>query len=118
MVTTVCSRYENAPRALIEAMSLGCPIVAARVGGVPEIMQDQVDGLLHRPEDPDDLAARIVALLNNPDQAAELGRQAAATCERRFDPDVIATRSVEFYREAIQRQEARHRSARRSTITA
>jgi glycosyltransferase involved in cell wall biosynthesis len=118
MITTVCSRYENAPRALIEAMSLGCPIVAARVGGIPEIMQDQVDGLLHRPEDPDDLAARIVGLLNNPDQATELGRQAGATCERRFDPDVIATRSVEFYRQAIHRRSARHRSARRNTITA
>ena len=118
MVTVVCSRYENAPRVLIEAMSLGCPIVAARVGGIPEIMQDQVDGLLHRPEDPDDLAARIIALLNNPDQAIELGRQAGATCERRFDPDVIASHSVEFYREAIRRREAGHRSARRSTITA
>jgi glycosyltransferase involved in cell wall biosynthesis len=118
MVTTVCSRYENAPRALIEAMSLGCPIVAARVGGIPEIMEDQVDGLLHRPEDPDDLAVRIVALLNNPDHATELGRQAAVTCERHFAPDVIASRSVEFYREAIQRRGSRNRNARCGITTA
>src|SRR5262249_44877540 len=49
MVSVVCSRYENAPRALIEALSLGCPTVAARVGGVPEILQDGTDGRLPRP---------------------------------------------------------------------
>ena len=111
MVSVVCSRYENAPRALIEALSLGCPTVAARVGGIPEILQDQVDGLLHRPEDPDDLAVQIVALLGDPARAAELGRHAAATCERRFYPEVIATRMVEFYRRVIARRQASRREA-------
>jgi glycosyltransferase involved in cell wall biosynthesis len=103
LVSVVCSRYENAPRALIEALSLGCPTVAARVGGIPEILQDQVDGLLHRPGDPDDLAAQIVALLGNPARAAELGRHAAATCERRFSAHVVAAQSVEFYRRTLGR---------------
>ena len=101
MVTVICSRYENAPRALIESISLGCPTVAARVGGIPEILQDQVDGLQHRPEDPDDLAGQIITLLNNPVRAAELGRHAAATCEKRFNPEVIADRMVRFYRQVI-----------------
>jgi glycosyltransferase involved in cell wall biosynthesis len=102
MVTTVCSRYENAPRALIETMSLGCPIVAARVGGIPEILEDNRDGLLHRPEDSDDLAAQIIALLNNPARSADLGRNAAATCERRFHPEIIARQTIEFYRRLIR----------------
>ena len=104
MVTVVCSRYENAPRALIEAMSLGCPIVAARVGGIPEILEDQRDGLLHRSEDSDDLAAQIIALLNNPARSAELGRSAAATCVRRFHPEIIAAQMVEFYRRLTRRR--------------
>ena len=101
MINVICSRYENAPRALIESISLGCPTVAARVGGIPEILQDQVDGLQHRPEDPDDLANQIITLLNNPVRAAELGRQAAVTCEKRFNPEVIAERMVRFYRHVI-----------------
>jgi glycosyltransferase involved in cell wall biosynthesis len=115
MVTTVCSRFENAPRALIEAMSLGCPIVAARVGGIPEIMQDQADGLLHAPEDPDDLAAQIVSLLNCPGRATELGRHAAATCQRRFHPEEIAGQSIQFYRSAIRRGGSRCTGARHGT---
>ena len=102
MVTIVCSRYENAPRVVIEAMSLGCPIVAARVGGIPELLEDGWDGLLHRAEDPDNLAARILSLLNNPARAAELGRNAAATCERRFHPEIIARQTVAFYRRFIR----------------
>ena len=104
MVTTVCSRYENAPRALIEAMSLGCPIVAARVGGIPEILEDQRDGILHRPQDPDDLAAKILSLLKNRHRAAELGRNAAETCDRRFHPEIIARQTIEFYRRQTQRR--------------
>jgi glycosyltransferase involved in cell wall biosynthesis len=104
MVTIICSRYENAPRALIEAMAMGCPIVAARVGGIPEILEDQRDGLLHRSEDQGDLAAQIIALLRCPSRGAELGSNAAMTCLRRFHPEIIARQTIEFYRRLIQRR--------------
>src|SRR5262249_38213008 len=100
-------RYENFPSTVVEAMTMGCPIVAARVGGIPEIVQDQVNGLTHRPEDPGDLAAQIIVLLNDPARASQLGGQAAATCESRYHPDVIAARMVDFYRQVIRRWEQR-----------
>jgi glycosyltransferase involved in cell wall biosynthesis len=96
-VVVVCSRYENCPLTALEAMALGCPIVAARVGGIPEVIRDGIDGLLHRPGDPDDLAAKILALLGNPDHAAQLGRHAACRCEQEFDPMVVATRMAAHY---------------------
>ena len=105
MVTVVSSRYETFSSATLEALTMGCPTVAARIGGICEIVQDQVDGLLHRPDDPDDLAAKILTLLNNPGHAALLGRQGADTCERRFHPNVIASRFVEFYSQTIRRCE-------------
>jgi glycosyltransferase involved in cell wall biosynthesis len=106
MVTVICSRYENAPLSLTEAMSLGCPIVAARVGGIPESLQDQVDGLLHNPEDTRDLAAKIISMLRDPARAAQLGRQAAITCEQRFYPEVVAARMIDFYRRVLARWNA------------
>jgi glycosyltransferase involved in cell wall biosynthesis len=101
MVNVVCSRYETICRVLMETMAVGCPFVAARAGGIPEAFQDDIDGLSHRSEDADDLASKIITLLNDPARAAQLGRQAAATCEERFHPDVIAERMVDFYRQAI-----------------
>ena len=101
MITVICSRYENFPFAVIEAMALGCPIVAAKTGGIPEILQDGVNGLLHRSGEPSDVAAKIIHLLRNPPQAVQLGRQAAADCERRFYPDVVARRFADFYRRTI-----------------
>ena len=104
MLTVVCSRYETFSSATLEAMTAGCPTVAARVGGIREILEDEVDGLLHQPGDADDLAAKILTLLNDPARAARLGRQAAETCQRRFHPRVIASRFVEFYSQMIGRQ--------------
>jgi glycosyltransferase involved in cell wall biosynthesis len=88
---------------VLEAAVMGCPIVAARVGGIPEIISDGVDGLLHRPEDIDDLAAKIMSLLEEPGRAAELSRNAVATFDRRFHPELLADRWVDFYRRAIRR---------------
>jgi glycosyltransferase involved in cell wall biosynthesis len=97
MVSVVCSRFENFPGTVLEAGAMGCPVVAARVGGIPEIVRDGVDGLLHRAGDPADLAAKIVALLTDPPRAAELGRRAAARYEREFHPVAVAARMAAHY---------------------
>jgi glycosyltransferase involved in cell wall biosynthesis len=107
MVSVVCSRYESFPNTVTEAMALGCPIVAARAGGIPEAVHDSVNGLLHQPGDAGDLADKIVALLQDPVQAAKLGRRAAEDCERLFYPDVVASNLVAFYRRVIQRRAER-----------
>ena len=103
MVTVVCSRYENFPLTVVEAMALGCPTVAANAGGIPEIVRDGVNGLLHQSASTLDLASKIVQLVRNPAQAAELGRQAAIDCERQFYPDVVAQRLIDCYRRIIAR---------------
>jgi glycosyltransferase involved in cell wall biosynthesis len=97
MISVACSRYEVFGLALAEAMALGCPVVAARVGGIPEVVRDGVDGLLHRGGDPDDLAAKIVDLLRDPARAADLGQRAASRCEQEFHPLTVAARMVAHY---------------------
>ena len=103
MVSVACSRYESFSYTVIEAMALGCPTIGANAGGIAEILDDGVNGLLHRVGDPSDIAAKIIDLLKSPGRAAELGRQAAADCERRYYPEVVAAKLVEFYRRVISR---------------
>ena len=69
----VCSPYENLPLAVLETIALGCPLVAARVGGIPQVLGVHANSLLHRASDSEDLAAQIIALLNDPERAAQLG---------------------------------------------
>lgn len=66
------SRSEGSPLALLEALAAGCPIVATRVGGVPELVQDGTSALLVPPEDPAALAAAVIRVLTEPVLAERL----------------------------------------------
>jgi glycosyltransferase involved in cell wall biosynthesis len=107
LVTVVCSRYENLPLAVLETMALGCPLVAARVGGIPEVLDGHANSLLHCAGNSDDLAAQIIALLNDPERAAQLGKQAAIDSQERLSPETIAARTVDCYGKATERNRLR-----------
>lgn len=107
MVSVVCSRYETFSFVALETIALGCPLIAARVGGIPEIIDGHTNGLLHRACDPDDLAAQIVALLNDPQRAAQLGRQAAIDSSQRFSHELVAERALNCYGKAVERTRSR-----------
>jgi glycosyltransferase involved in cell wall biosynthesis len=82
---------------LIEAMAAGKPIVASRIGGVPEIIDDGVDGLLFEPWDSRGLSEAVNTLLGDPGLAAEMGRRAHAEAEERFSWPKVARRIEEVY---------------------
>ncbi|MBN2345279.1 MAG: glycosyltransferase family 4 protein [Candidatus Aminicenantes bacterium] len=72
------------PRAVLEAAALGKPIVASRVGGVPEILEDRVSGILFEPGNAAALAAALSDLLQDPATASRLGMAARKIVEDRF----------------------------------
>jgi glycosyltransferase involved in cell wall biosynthesis len=103
VVTVVASRYETFCYTVAEAMAAGSPLVATRVGAIPELVRDGSNGLLCRPGEAADLADKILAVLSAPRRAAELGARAALDCERLYHPDIIATRIADFYRRVISK---------------
>ena len=76
------SRYEGFPIALVEAMATGLPCVATTVGGIPEIVEDGVNGLLVPPGDPDRLGAAIERYLTDPSLARACGEAARESAEK------------------------------------
>ncbi len=79
------SRWEEPfGRVLIEAMAQGLPVIAARNGGVPEIINDSENGLLVPPDSPPDLADAINTLLRDPARATHLSHNAFITIRSRF----------------------------------
>jgi glycosyltransferase involved in cell wall biosynthesis len=81
------SLSEGSPNALLEAMACGLPVVATRVGGVPEIATDGATALLVPPKDPLSLARAIDRLLDDVDLGAALGTAARRAVLSRHTPE-------------------------------
>ena len=91
------SYMENAPNTLLEAMCVGVPCVAARVGGVASMLRDGVEGLIFRRGDLRDLASRLERVLLNPELARTLGLAGAARVRSANEPAHVASRTIEIY---------------------
>ncbi len=91
------SHAEGLPVALLEAMAAGCPVVATKVGGIPDLVTDGVDGLLVPPRDPEALAAAIRRVLTDPALARRLGCNARATVAAHFSPERAMERLEDLY---------------------
>lgn len=106
-------RMEGIPVALMEAMASGVPVVATRLSGIPELVEDGATGLLVEPGDAGGLAAAIARVLDDDDLAVELARQARARVEASFSLAAEAGRLGDLLDASIARgQDPRPRRAR------
>jgi glycosyltransferase involved in cell wall biosynthesis len=96
-VAILSSDFEGIPLALLEFMDAAKPIVATRVGGIPELIEDGVHGVLVEPRDEPALARAIVDLLRDPRRGRELGIRARERRRREFDLDATVQRLQELY---------------------
>jgi len=100
-VCVVPSLWENFPYACLEAMASGCAVVASAVGGVPEIVTDEVDGLLVPPSHPHALAAAVIRLLSDPLLRQRLGARARATVRDRFSLGAACAETARLYQSLV-----------------
>jgi glycosyltransferase involved in cell wall biosynthesis len=87
---------ENMPIALIEALSCGVPILAAPVGGIPEVFHDGVEGRYWSLDNPAESAATLVKLLEDPATFQKMSAAARHRFETQFDEEVVGARLVAF----------------------
>jgi glycogen synthase len=98
----VCpSIYEPFGIINLEAMACGTPVVASRVGGIPEVVQDGETGWLVEPGDPAALAGALQAVLADPARARRMGEAGRRRVEAHFSWDRIAALTMDVYRQAI-----------------
>jgi glycosyltransferase involved in cell wall biosynthesis len=94
------SLNEGMGRVLIEAMVLAKPIVATRVGGVPDVVEDGSSGLLVPPADPDALADAICTIMKNPALASKLASH-AAICSQKFSHTEMIRQLENLYKSVM-----------------
>ena len=93
--------FENASMSVLEAMAAGVPIIASRIGGLPEQITDGREGLLVPPGNADALAAAMRSLWVNPALAIVMGERARQTQRKRFAPPEHIAGLVDIYRAAV-----------------
>jgi glycosyltransferase involved in cell wall biosynthesis len=96
-ILVLSTHYEGLPLALVEAMAYAKPVVATAVDGIPELIKDGVDGFLTPHADAEDLAAKLLALLDQPAFAARLGTAARRTVLQNFTAEHFAGRMMDLY---------------------
>ena len=95
------SRGENLPIAILEAMAAALPVVATRVGGVPEVVVDGETGLLVEPEDAAGLAEALDRVASDEAFRQRLGQAGATRIVEHFDARSMARQMVELYRKLV-----------------
>lgn len=95
------TRTEGVPQALLQAFATGVPVVASRIGGIPEVVTDGETGLLVPSESAEALAAGIDRVLDDPEGAARRARAARALVEARFSHTRAVDRLLSVYADVL-----------------
>jgi len=96
-LTVLASGKESFPNALMESMAHGVPVVATRVGGVPELVRDGIDGILVESGKPEQLAAAMLELLEKPELRRRMGNAARARIRDGFSVAAMITKTEDLY---------------------
>lgn len=98
------SLWEGLPVTCIEAGACRLPVVASRVGGIPEVVQDGKSGLLVPPKDEVAFAREIIRLIRSPDLCRQMGDHGRHVIEERFDVVSVARRTEDLYLSLCRRE--------------
>jgi glycosyltransferase involved in cell wall biosynthesis len=96
-VAASSSDFEGSPLSVLEYMEAALPVVSTRVGGVPDLVEDGVTGLLVDRGDPEALANAIAELLRDPERRVQMGRIGRDRRRSKFDIDVTVERIEQLY---------------------
>lgn len=101
-IVTLVSFEEATPMAIAEAMATGTPILASNVGGVPYMIKNGKNGLMVDPNDPRDIAEKLLILIEDENLRKRLGENAKKEAERRWRCEIIARKLLDLYLEVLE----------------
>ena len=100
VLPSIC--YEGFPSVVIEAMIRQKPVICSRIGGLPEVVDDGVTGLLFEPSNSDDLVEKIRCLWDRPELCRKMGRAGRKKALHEYSPEKYYERLMAVYEKAIK----------------
>jgi glycosyltransferase involved in cell wall biosynthesis len=110
-VAVLSTNSEGSPLSVMEYMDAGLPVVATRVGGIPDLIDDGVQGLLVEPQDAAGLGDAIARVLDDPEEARRMGERGRERRRREFDIDVMVSNLQDLYLELFGKTRRGRREA-------
>lgn len=99
--------FEVLPMTIIEAFACGVPVIASRLGAMAELVDDGRTGLLFKPGDPEDLAAKIEWAWTHPKRMREMGKEARREYEEKYTAERNYQLLMDIYHRAIANKKAK-----------
>lgn len=90
--------YDNSPNVILESFALGKPVLGANIGGIPEYINKNQDGLLYEYDNQEELTDKINLLMENPALCTEMGRQGRIKIELKYNSEIHYKKLTELFR--------------------
>jgi glycosyltransferase involved in cell wall biosynthesis len=103
-VAVLPSFFEGMGRVLLEAMAMEKPVVASRVGGIPDLVKHKVNGLLVKPGDVTELANALEQILSDSEISSKMGKEGRKRIQEQFSADIMVQSIDRVYRELLTRK--------------
>ncbi|MCD6565165.1 MAG: glycosyltransferase family 4 protein, partial [Bacteroidales bacterium] len=95
--------YENNPRTVIESFAMGKPVIGSEIGGIPELVRNNITGYTYQPGDPHDLKEKMTLMLNDVDKCIEMGNNGRKLVESEFSEERHYHKLMKIYESLIDR---------------
>jgi glycosyltransferase involved in cell wall biosynthesis len=92
---------DNCPMVVLEAMAVGLPVIASKVGGVPDLITDGETGMMFDPNAPENMKAVTGKMMADADLRTRIGQAGKSEALQRFHPQVVAQEHLRIYREVL-----------------
>jgi glycosyltransferase involved in cell wall biosynthesis len=93
--------YENNPISVLEVFALGKPVIGARIGGIPELVKDNMTGLIFESGNAKELQEKITTLVKNPDKIRQMGKNSRKYVEEEFNAEVYYQKLMKVYQSVL-----------------
>lgn len=99
VIPSICN--ENCPYSVLESMEIGKPIVASRIGGIPELIADGENGYLYKADDIKELKEKLTLLLDNDDKVNRFAQKSRELYESYYSPDSYYNELIKIYNKVM-----------------
>ena len=94
--------YENCPYSVMETLAIGKPVIGANIAGIPELVEDKVNGLLYKYDSVSDLESKMKILYENPELAKEYGKNAKKIAIDNYGKEKYYNQIIDIYNKVLK----------------